>query len=88
MSESTNEYIIDLDACDKALKYAITQEICRQAREGLPVRGIRRCKDCDHFREVRMSDGTNQHRCNGVMTYVIPNPMGFCAWSKPKEGAE
>lgn len=49
---------------------------------------ITRCHDCDHFREVRMSDGSSQHRCSGVMAYVEPDPMGFCAWPNLKEGAE
>lgn len=48
---------------------------------------ITRCHDCDHFREVCMPDGTNKHRCSGVMAYVERDPMGFRAWPKPKEEA-
>ncbi len=43
---------------------------------------IVRCGDCTHFREVRMSGGTAKTVCSGVMAYVEPDPMGFCAWGE------
>lgn len=43
---------------------------------------IVRCGQCKHFRELRLSDGTAQNVCSGVMAYVKPDPLGFCAWGE------
>lgn len=42
---------------------------------------IIRCRDCKHFRDVPMSDGSTGHRCSGVFTFVETAPDGFCAWA-------
>lgn len=54
-------------------------------KSGKPIKEIVRCGDCTHFREVRMSDGTAKTVCSGVMAYVEPDPMGFCAWGERRE---
>lgn len=41
-----------------------------------------RCRDCAHFRETRMYDGSTGRRCSGVMAFIEPNPDGFCAWGE------
>ena len=43
---------------------------------------IVRCRDCKHYREVRMADGTTSHRCSGVMAFVDNPTDGFCAWGE------
>ena len=46
---------------------------------------IVRCRDCKHFAEVRMADGTTSHRCSGVMAFVDNAPDNFCAWGVRKD---
>lgn len=46
---------------------------------------IVRCRDCAHFRETRMYDGSTGRRCSGVMAFIEPNPDGFCAWGERNE---
>lgn len=46
---------------------------------------IIRCRDCKHFRDVPMADGSTGHRCSGVFTFVEPRPDGFCAWAERDE---
>ena len=46
-----------------------------------------RCRDCKHWRDVAMSDGTHKSRCSGVMAFVDARPDGFCAWAEPREDA-
>lgn len=43
---------------------------------------IVRCKDCKHYREVSMSDGSKGHRCSGVFAFVECSPNGFCSWGE------
>lgn len=46
---------------------------------------IIRCRDCKHFRDVPMADGSTGHRCSGVFAFVEPTPDGFCAWAERDE---
>lgn len=46
---------------------------------------IVRCRDCKHWREIAMADGTKGHRCSGAMAFVECSPDGFCAWGERKE---
>lgn len=47
---------------------------------------IVRCRDCKHYRDVRMANGTTSHKCSGVMAFVDNSPDGFCAWGTRKDG--
>lgn len=42
---------------------------------------IVRCRDCIHFRPDNHSMNTPS-KCNGVFTFVHPDPDGFCAWGR------
>ena len=55
--------------------------------DGLTGEEITRCKDCEHYREVRYADGTRHDRCSGVFAFVKCNPYGFCAWAKRRKDA-
>ena len=46
---------------------------------------IIRCKDCDHFDEFSLL-GFSTPLC--ALLNRMTDPMHFCAWAKPKEGAE
>ena len=46
-----------------------------------------RCRDCKHWRDVAMSDGTHKSLCSGVMAFVDARPDSFCAWAEPREDA-
>ncbi len=47
--------------------------------------GAVRCRDCAHWREVLMADGTRERRCDGMFMFVKPNPDGFCSWGREVE---
>lgn len=50
---------------------------------GLPaLEEVIRCRDCKHFRDIPMADGSTGHRCSGVFTFVEPAPDSFCAWAE------
>lgn len=45
---------------------------------------VTRCRDCVSYRP----GGTNHEpRCERSVGTFVPNPDGFCAWGKPREGA-
>ena len=45
---------------------------------------IVRCRDCKHYAPVKMADGTEEHRCSGVMACIKCTPETFCAWGERK----
>lgn len=40
-----------------------------------------RCRDCVHFRPENPNAQTPP-RCDGVFTFVKPDPDGFCSWGR------
>ena len=45
---------------------------------------IVRCKDCRHFKEARLADGSIEYRCSGVFAHVKALHDGFCSWGVRK----
>ena len=58
------------------------REVASVEVDGIEYMEVVRCRDCKHFAEVRMADGTTSHRCSGVMAFVDNTPEDYCSWGR------
>lgn len=67
------EVIVAIDPIGEGLAHHVMRE------------EVVRCRDCKHWRETPMADGSKGHRRSGVMTFVEPDPDGFCSWGERRK---